>query len=410
MDTIIKTIRQAESASNWKNISNTSLDIAPLLVSEDLSFDALNEDVFYIADMDEVRRQYREWIKLLPRVDPYYAVKCNPDPVLLQVLAQMGVSFDCASKKELESVLALKISTDRIIYANTCKPSSHLHYAAQNRVSHMTFDNSDELWKIRKFYPNARLLLRIRVDDTHSALPLGKKFGATLKMVPQLLILARHLGLQIVGISFHVGCGCHNPQAYVEAIRMAKKCFVLGEKVGFKFNMLDIGGGFPGALWRSKPQITTFAHLAEAINEALNQWFPFGSGVRIVAEPGRYFVERAYTLAVSVIGRQIYKPNSRRYRPPQLSYTISDGKYGSFHIPYIDRLIPRPHVIRRNGRFIINDTDIESLPLYASTVWGPTCDSTDIVHKAVLLPELNIGDWLAYDNMGAYTLAAASSL
>ncbi|KAI8053500.1 ornithine decarboxylase [Syncephalis plumigaleata] len=342
--------------------------------------------------MDEVRRQYREWIRLLPRVDPFYAVKCNPDPVLLKVLASMGVGFDCASKRELESVLKLcAISRDQIIYANTCKPVSHLRYAAQNRVSHMTFDNADELWKIRKYYPAARLLIRIRVDDRHSSLPLGKKFGASLHLVPQLFILARHLGLQVVGVSFHVGCNCTNPQAYSDAIHMAKKCFILGEKVGFKFNILDIGGGFPGGglEYADTSDIATFNQLAHAINEALNECFPLGSGTRIIAEPGRLFVERAYTLAVSVIGRRVQRPISRRYRSPQMSYTIGDGRYGSFQIPYIDRVIPRPYILRRG-------------------VWGPTCDAVDIVHRAILLPELNIGDWVAYSNMGAYTLAAAS--
>ncbi|RKP10056.1 ornithine decarboxylase [Thamnocephalis sphaerospora] len=372
---------------------------------------------FFVADMDEVRRRYREWTRQLPRVEPFYAVKCNPDPVLLGVLASMGVGFDCASENELRAVLALNVSADRIVYANPCKSPSHIQFAARARIRYVTFDNADELWKIRRLHPRAKLLLRISTDDSRSAVPLSKKFGAPMDAVPRLLVLARHLGLDVVGISFHVGCECYDPRAYITAVHQARQCFQWGEEAGYRFKVLDVGGGFSG-IRRGRPRAASFAQTAMALNQALDRWFPSGCGVRIIAEPGRYFVERAYTLAVSVIARRIAKKKQRTADTSAdttanitlaVDY-ISDGIFGSFHIPFLDGAVPKPRVLRRGARYMFGDADVAELPTYASTVWGPTCDTTDLVHQELQLPELDIGDWLMYENMGAYTLAAASAL
>ncbi|PHH91102.1 hypothetical protein CDD83_1674 [Cordyceps sp. RAO-2017] len=76
-----------------------------------------DEDTFYVADLGHVYRQHLRWKKNLPRVKPFYAVKCNPDPQVLRLLAGLGTGFDCASKTEIEQVLAMGISPDRVIYA-----------------------------------------------------------------------------------------------------------------------------------------------------------------------------------------------------------------------------------------------------------------------------------------------------
>ncbi|KAJ2972153.1 hypothetical protein NQ176_g7319 [Zarea fungicola] len=136
------------------------------------------EDTFFVADLGDVYRQHLRWKKNLARVRPFYAVKCNPDPLVLRLLAALGTGFDCASKTEIDQVLAMGTSPDRIIYAQPCKTNSYVRHVKAAGVRQMTFDNTDELYKIAKHFPEAELFLRIITDDTSSACRLSMKFGA----------------------------------------------------------------------------------------------------------------------------------------------------------------------------------------------------------------------------------------
>ena len=126
------------------------------------------EDAFFVADIGDVYRQHMRWMKYLGRVTPHFAIKCNPDPMVLRLLAALGTGFDCASKSEIEQVLGIGVDPSRIIYAQPCKTKSYLRYTARQNVSQMTFDNTDELYKIKEIFPTAELFLRISTDDTAS--------------------------------------------------------------------------------------------------------------------------------------------------------------------------------------------------------------------------------------------------
>lgn len=184
------------------------------------------------------------------------------------------------------------MSPDDIIYANPCKHQSHIAHAAYRGVNCMTFDNELELFKVKDRNPNAKMVLRIKVDDSHSIFRLGLKFGAQMERVPHLLQTAKDLGVNVVGCSFHVGSGCSDANAYREAIRNARYVIDLGDKLGFDMTLLDIGGGFPGF----STEKITFEGVAAVINESLDKFFPeydhngAKSKVNIIAEPGRYYV------------------------------------------------------------------------------------------------------------------------
>jgi ornithine decarboxylase len=254
---------------------------------------------FFIADLGEVYRQFIRWKKNLPRVEPFYAVKCNPDLQVMRLLAKLGAGFDCASKDEIERVLALKPTVLRrnIIFANPCKENSQIRYAQAVDVEMMTFDNEDELYKCKQYHPNAKLLLRIWTDDSKAQSRLSCKFGASEKSVRPLLENAACLSLNVIGVSFHVGSGGHDSRAFVSAVDMARRAFDISHDLGFNFTILDVGGGFCHDDFESVASV-----LAERIDEA----FPSEMGVRIISEPGRYFVGSAFTLATRVIAR--YKP------------------------------------------------------------------------------------------------------
>ena len=130
------------------------------------------------------------------------AIKCNPNSETVGYLASLGIGFDCASKKELQLVLNLGVDPSRIIFAQPCKQPAFVRYAAQNKVSMMTFDNEDELYKVKEYFPDAELVLRILVDDSRSGLKLGLKYGAPLNTIPRLLKTAKALDLNVIGVRY----------------------------------------------------------------------------------------------------------------------------------------------------------------------------------------------------------------
>lgn len=352
------------------------------------------EDTFYVYDLSVVKKLYSAWMEMLPRVQPFYAVKCNPDSAMITLLSALGAGFDCASEDEVKLVLGLGVDPSKIIFANACKRPRDIRSARLLGVNLTTFDTKAELLKMEKHFSACNLVLRIRADDPDARCQLGNKYGAELEEVPGLLSLADKLNLRVVGISFHVGSGASNPAAFTDAIRLAKTCFDLGAAHGFSMRVLDIGGGFSGG-----SIVTNDLHgVPEAVNAALEEYFPPNCGVEIIAEPGRYFAEAAATLATNVYGRREREDNQGN---ASRDYWITDGLYGSFNcIPY-DHATVVPRALRMVGEISGKE--------FPSTLFGPTCDGLDTVVRDCMLPELDIGDWVVFSNMGAYTLAGASN-
>jgi len=360
------------------------------------------DDAFFVADLSDVVRKHKLWTQQLPRVHPYYAVKCNEDPGVLGTLAELGTGFDCASKAEIQKILAMKVPADRIIYANPCKQASHIKYAAKHSVARMTFDNEVELQKIKKIYPEAELVLRLRPDETKAQCQLGMKYGCGLKQVPHLLTVAKELNLNVIGVSFHVGSGCEEASAYSNAVALARLAFDLGREAGFAFSLLDIGGGFPG----QESADISFHQICALLRPALDWHFPQGCGVDIIAEPGRFFVASAFTLVVNIIAKRAIARDKTDCKDvlsaddqPAFMYYVNDGVYGSFNCLLYDHATVSASVM---PQFV---GQLE----YPSSVWGPTCDGLDCIASCVNLPELETGDWLVFRDMGAYTMCAASN-
>jgi len=290
----------------------------------------------------------------------------------------------------------------------------------------------DELNKIHSLYPTAKLVIRILPDDRHSLMPFGTKFGASFKDALKLIKQCKNLGASLIGVSFHVGSGCFSSMAWIDAISLARRVFDEAEKEGFDMTLLDIGGGWPGT--------DTGPLMIEDICGAIVRHIGelFSPKVRVIAEPGRFFCTSCYTLAVTVTSRReryalgarkmntITNPgethdkteedkskdeakdvskelmeeedeNKEKELQKEVLYYLSDGVYGSFNNIVFDHARPSPATFK--------NSDV----VLKSYLFGPTCDSIDVICKDIDLPELEIGDWLYFMNMGAYTVASASS-
>ncbi|KAJ8868876.1 hypothetical protein PR048_030417 [Dryococelus australis] len=353
----------------------------------------VQENAFYVFDIGEVYRRYKEFITLMPRVQPFYAVKCNDHQTILKLLADLGAGFDCASKGEINKILGLGVEASNIIFANPAKPASHLRHAASTGVNLMTFDNEMELTKIKALHPSAKLVLRIRCDAEVVQCNLGMKFGCdALNEAPRLIRAARFLGLDLVGISFHVGSGCGDPPVFRRAIFAASQLFDYAATVGYNFQLLDIGGGFPGNKGQSLDEI------AAVVNLALDDFFG-DTDVQVIAEPGRYFVASAFTLATCIHSkREVRNMDEKDSSVTHVMYYINEGVYGAFNVVIYDHFNPIAIPLKGFGG-----------KLTPSSIWGPTCDSMDMVLENVMLPTLDVGEWFMFENMGAYTLVACTT-
>lgn len=359
------------------------------------------EDAFFVVDLADVIKKHKKWTTLFPRIKPYYAVKCHDNLPVMELLASLGTGFDCASKNEITKVLSLGVSPDRIIYANPCKQQNMIQYSKRVGVDLMTFDNEVELHKVKANFPEARLVLRILAPKTDKVQSqLGNKFGCLPCDVKPLLVKAKNLGLNVVGISYHVGSGCYELGVYAAAIELAARAFQIAKEIGYDFTILDVGGGFPG---NTKSRITV-EEIAEVMTPALDAYFPEGCGVDIISEPGRYFVASAMTLTTQVIAKRAVARDLGGLREPTTDdepaymYYINDGVYGSFNCIMFDHAAPVPVLLGEHDHSLN----------FTTSIFGPTCDSIDLIIKDHLMPELHVGDWVTFPDMGAYTVAAGS--
>jgi len=372
--------------------------------------DQKNDDPFTVINLTHLYDRYHEWCNQLPRVKPFYAVKCNSDPVMLQVLADLGCNFDCASKAEIDEVLGQGIvnDPDRIIYANTIKQRSFIEHASKLGIRKMTFDNVEELEKIKELHLNPQMVLRIRVDDLTAGMPLGVKFGCDPPMErgPELLKAGKEMGIDIVGIAFHVGSYCLDPSPFRRGIAMARELFDIGNKLGHNMYILDIGGGYVGR----DSDAMTFGKAVATINPALDEYFPPGKdlNLQIEAEPGRFFGSEPVSVVAHVIGAtrvpasRITKQKEDEDKDGYFIY-LNDGVYGSFNAGVFDYYHPKGTPLPLASSKTEDDTK-----LYPTMIWGPTCSGTDQVEASTTMPKLGVGDWIYYSHMGAYTATCAS--
>ncbi|XP_031752790.1 ornithine decarboxylase-like isoform X1 [Xenopus tropicalis] len=358
-----------------------------------------HQDAFYVADLGDIKQKHWRFMKELPRVKPFYAVKCNSTNEVLQMLATLGTGFDCASMGEIDMVLRMGVPAADIVYANPCKQVSHIKYAAAHGVCKMTFDCEAELFKIAAFHPKAEMILRIATDDRDAWCALSSKYGALVEQCEDLLKTAKNLNIQVIGVSFHTGSGCKNTHSFCKAIEDARKVFEIGKKLGYQMRLLDIGGGFSG----NSEFRPTFEEFADVIRQSLNQYFPNNKEVEIISEPGRYYVESAFTVALNIITKkEVYEKgadgNSRR----KFSYILNDGVYGTFLDFYLVKE-------KQKLKPLLGKDFATEQELFPSNLWGPTCTNVDKLVNEFYLPELETGDWVIFPNMGAYSISMSTT-
>ncbi len=346
----------------------------------------------FILDHNKIKKNYRIFKKFLPRVQCYYAVKANSNPEIIKTLFNEGSSFDVASYNEFMQIYKyIKhfgekdrefFIWDKIIFSNTIKDKETLRKIKRYRPL-VTYDNIDELKKIKEYCNTAGLVLRLKVPDTGSQVEMSSKFGAEPGDANNLIGQAFDAGLVVEGLSFHVGSQCTNYDNYTAALAITSEIFNDARKKGYNLKIVDIGGGYPVPY---DAQVPKFEGLAQIIDAECERLFP--KDIEIIAEPGRFMVATAAALITEIIGKA--------RRDGKIFYHINDGVYHTFSGVVYDHWIPNFHSFGRGKKEVC-------------AVVGPTCDSFDKISLSVQLPgNLKIGDYLYTENIGAYSIASST--
>jgi ornithine decarboxylase len=336
-----------------------------------------------IVDCERVRTQWHRLRKALPGVDLHYALKPLPHAAVIQTVIDEGGFLDLATTGEVQLAARLGVEPGRCVHTHPIKRDADIRNALQFGVQIFVVDNPDEVRKFAAYKRHAQLLLRVSFRCPGAVCDLSRKFGCDPEDVLELARLAAQLGIQVRGLSFHVGSQAADAVKYVEAIEVCARLLsaIRREKLGI-CDTLDIGGGFPIDYAHPAADIARFCAPIRA------QLGKLAKRIRVIAEPGRFIVGPAAIGVASVMGRA--------QREGHWWYYLDDGLYGSYSGQIYDHARYPVESLRSGG------------PRFPSVLAGPTCDSIDVIAENLMLPRLKSGDLVVGRAMGAYTSASAS--
>ena len=346
------------------------------------------ETPFILLDLEILKRNYKRLKDNLPFVDIFYAVKANSHHRIINTLKELGSSFDVASAGEIEKLLKLGITPDRMSFGNTIKKESDIKFAYSVGIDYYAVDSEMELEKIACNAPGSKVYFRLMIDSSDSDWPLSKKFGTNSEHIKSLAIYAKTLGLVPFGISFHVGSQCNNKFKWREAMKEASKIFrELKLDYDIDLKMVNLGGGMPVVY--DKP-IPTVEEISEVIKDSIEKYFYFVKDLKIIIEPGRSLVGNIGVIVSSVILRSKKTDGEWVYLDVGIFHGLAEAMGG---IKY---------------QMIVEGKENSKLKTFKLA--GPTCDSIDIMYEAVELPEdITLNDRVYILNAGAYTTEYATN-
>jgi len=343
---------------------------------------------FWVFCPDLVIEAIEHFHKAMGPICLYYAVKCNPCPYIVKTVLEKHNKekdgFDCASINEIKEVLKLGGDPTKISFSQIAKTSSEIIEAYNLGVKLTLVDSLEEVEKIAKIKDQVKdiqLLIRYQSNDPSAEYSLGGKFGADEDEIEDILNLIHKYKLNFVGTHFHIGSGAHNPAAFSNGIRIARETFDKAIKLGYNPNIVNIGGGFS--------QEESIDYFGQVILDNIKKYGL--EKMKIIAEPGRFIAVNA----LSYIANVLYK--HKKEKKNMIYYSLDNGIHGNLAFCAL-----------------FNKT-IECIPLNPrgtskihSIMGGQTCDSHDIVCDFDL-EELEIGDWVVFYCLGAYSMSIATN-
>ena len=342
-----------------------------------------------VYDLEKVKENFSQFVKLFGFIKPYYAVKANPSEKIIALLNRLGANFDCASINEIKICIELGINARKISFGNTVKKSEDIQKAFKLGVKLFAFDCEEELLKIREFAPKSNVYCRLQVYNGGAEWPLSKKFGCSSKELEHLLIKARKIGLNPLGLSFHVGSQQLSKKTWEKAIKKTSQIYKKFKKKYFELNFLNIGGGMPVNYENKK---IDFKDYAKNILNLINRYYDGTTPENIIAEPGRFLVASAGVLESEVI--LIKEKEDIRW------LYLDVGRYSGLAETEGEAI-----------KYKIEFSGKNKAKKVKYIIAGPSCDSHDILYQKKLytLPKnIKAGDRLRIFSAGSYIISYQS--
>lgn len=354
-----------------------------------------------VIDVTVIQELYKKWKKLMPRVEPFYAVKAHPDPRLISELVKVGACFECASLQEINDVLKAGAHPSNIIFGNPTKIPSHITEAASKGVDHMVFDCEGEVEKLKQFHPNCKAVLRLYNNCDSALYKLTAKYGALKEEIPNILRKALEANIEVVGISFHVGTNSQDANVFRVALEEVQDIFKMAAKdMQMRFTLVDVGGGFPG----NRYDTPTIENFAIEINREVDRLFP-QSNIKIISEPGTYYAGTTTAILLQILTKRIRRQGGEDNQPNNtkiIHYYVNDGLFGN-----LQTLTVQPFALEKCTFLTKSKLDVDVK--FSSVIWGPTMDSVDVLSTNVMWPDLNQGDYVFLGTVGSYGPACATN-
>ena len=342
-----------------------------------------------VYDLERVKENFSQFVKSFGHIKPYYAVKANPSVKIVELLNRLGSNFDCASINEIKICTDLGISARKISFGNTVKKSDDIKKAFKLGVKLFAFDCEEELLKIKKFAPRSNVYCRLEVYNGGAEWPLSKKFGCSSKETEYLLIKAKKIGLNPVGLSFHVGSQQLKKTTWEKAIKTSSQIYKKFKRKYFELSFLNIGGGMPVNYENKK---IDFKDYAKNILNLIHKYYDEAIPENIIAEPGRFLVASAGVLESEVI--LIKKKEDIRW------VYLDVGRYSGLAETEGEAIKYKIEFYRNN-----------KVKKVKYIIAGPSCDSHDILYQKKLytLPKnIKPGDKLRIFSAGSYIISYQS--
>jgi ornithine decarboxylase len=359
-----------------------------------LAFSENLETPCVVINLRSIRSNFLKLQSSFPYAHIYYAVKANPEKAVLSMLAELGSSFDIASRCELDLMLSLGVTPDRLSYGNTIKKAKDIAYFYEKGVRMFASDSEADIRNIAEYAPNSRVYVRLIMEDSRSAdWPLSRKFGCHSDMAYDLLVLTRTLGLTPYGISFHVGSQQRDIGQWNDAIAKTKYLFSSLEKdEKIRLTMINMGGGFPASYIQPAHELNEYAsEIYKYLTDDFGADVPF-----IVLEPGRSLVGDS-----GIVMTEVILVTKKNYSALNRWVYLDTGKFNGL-IETLDEAIKYP---------VVTSADTPDCEEEEVILAGPTCDSMDVLYenyKYSLPLDLKSGDKVYFLSAGAYTSTYAS--
>lgn len=342
-----------------------------------------------VVDLDRVAEQYRALKAGLGRADIHYAVKANPAREVIARLVDLGSHFDAASKAEIKLCLEEGAAPSDVSFGNTIKRASDIAWAYGEGIRLFAADADEELQKIAAHAPGASVYIRLIVETSEADWPLSRKFGCDRDTALRLLDMAKALGLNPVGFSFHVGSQTRKADMWAPTLDAMAAIWHAAVDAGHALTLLNIGGGFPAFYGEAIEAPTSYA--ARVIAQVTAR---FGDVATIMAEPGRGMVAEA-----GVIVAEVMLVSRKSERDMHRWVYLDIGRFSG--------------LAETEGEAIRYqfETARDADPMGPCIVAGPSCDSADVLYekRPMQMPlTLKAGDRVLIRNTGAYTSTYSS--